>query len=72
MKVSRALQQEWEQMREQPYSPERLRVFFGKFSRQLPAGVDPLDYSTSSVDLDAHTVDILVRFAPPTQAEKTE
>jgi outer membrane protein assembly factor BamA len=70
-KVGRALQQEWELMREQPYSPERLRGFFGKFTRQLPAGADPLEYSTSSLDLDNHTVDVFVSFRPA-QAEQRE
>jgi len=68
--ASRALRQEWEQMREQPYSPERLRAFLGKFLT-MPPGADPLDYSNSSLDLDNHTVDVFVSILPA-QAEKRE
>jgi len=70
--VSKELQQEWVQLREQAYSPEKLREFFAKFLPPLPPGTDPLDYSTSNVDLDTHTVDILLSFSPTTQAEKSE
>ncbi len=70
--LAKAVQQEWEQMREQPYSEERLRNFFQKFARQLPAGANPVEASTSNLDLDTHTVDVVVSFAPATQAEKTE
>jgi outer membrane protein assembly factor BamA len=68
---SRKLQQVWEQMHEQPYSPERLRGFFEKFVPGMPAGADPLDYSNSSIDLDNHTVDIFLSFLPA-QAEKRD
>ncbi len=69
--ASRALRQEWEKMREQPYSPERLRAFLGKFLNGMPPGADPLDYSNSSLDLDSHTVDVFVSILPA-QAEKRE
>lgn len=68
---SRKLQQGWEQMHAQPYSPEKLRAFFEKFLPGMPSGADPLDYSNSSIDLDSHTVDIFVSFLPA-QAEKRE
>lgn len=66
---SRKLQQVWQQMHEQPYSPEKLRGFFEKFVPGMPPGADPLDYSNSSIDLDSHTVDIFLSFLPA-QAEK--
>jgi outer membrane protein assembly factor BamA len=70
--ASQEMLQGWVQMREQLYSQEHLRGFFEKFYRPARPGVDPLDYSTSSVDLDTHKVDIQVSFSPPTQAEKRE
>ena len=69
--ASQELQRRWLQMREEVYSPDKLRGFFEKF---LPVmrPQDALDYSTSNIDLDSHTVDILVNFLPTTQAQRTE
>jgi Surface antigen variable number repeat len=66
------LQQEWAQMREQTYSPDGLRRFLDQFVQQTPSAVAAPTYRTTSIDLDTHTVDILVTFPPATQAEKRE
>jgi outer membrane protein assembly factor BamA len=70
--ASQRLQQEWRQMREQPYSQEGLHRFFSGFLQQTPSAGAAPDYRTSTIDLDTHTVDILVTFPPATQAEKRE
>jgi len=69
--TTRQLETGWAEMREQPYSEEKLRGFLQRsFSPQRLSG-DPLDYSISDIDLDTHTVDIQLSFDPVTQAEKT-
>ena len=70
--ASQNLQRNWLQMREQLYSPDRLRGFFEKFFPGMRSGLDALDYSTTNIDLDSHMVDILVSFLPPTQAQRAE
>jgi outer membrane protein insertion porin family len=70
--ASQAMQQGWVQMREETYSQDRLRSFFEKYFRNSRPGVDPLNYASSSVDLDTHTIDIQVSLSPTTQAEKSE
>ncbi len=69
--ASQELQRRWLEMRDEVYSPDKLHGFFEKF---LPGmrPQDALDYSTSNIDLDSHTVDILVNFLPTTQAQRTE
>jgi outer membrane protein assembly factor BamA len=69
--TTRQLETGWEQMRQQPYSEEKLRKFCVHYLPSPHLNGDPLDYSTSSVDLNAHTVDIQLSFDPVTQAEKT-
>jgi outer membrane protein assembly factor BamA len=64
------LQQQWQKMKEQPYSSERLRTFFARFFRPVQPHLDPMEYSTSNIDLNTHTVDIQLSFVPMTQAEK--
>lgn len=66
-----ALRQAWEQVRDQSYSAEKLRTLLSK-TLVLPAGTDPLECSTSNLDFDTHTVDVLIRFPAETQAEKRE
>jgi outer membrane protein assembly factor BamA len=68
--TSRELGQAWDQVRNQFYSADKLRNLLRK-SLALPVGADPLDYSTSNLDFDTHTVDVLVSSPPATQAEKT-
>jgi outer membrane protein assembly factor BamA len=70
--ASRKMQQEWRQMREQPYSQERLRRFFSEFLQRTPSVAAPSNYRTTSIDLDTHTVDVQVSFPPATQAEKRD
>jgi outer membrane protein assembly factor BamA len=70
--ASQDLQRNWLQMREQLYSPDNLRGFFEKFFPGMRSGLDALDYNTTNIDLDTHTVDILVSFLPTTQAQKAE
>lgn len=65
----RAMQRQWEQLRAQPYSQERLSYFLEKSMKSMPSGADPLDYSNTSMDLDSHTVDVFVSFLPA-QADK--
>jgi outer membrane protein assembly factor BamA len=63
------LERQWAQMRGQPYSPDKLRSFLQKVLHTRP-GQDPLDYSASDVDLDAHSVDVRITFIPrASQAE---
>ncbi len=68
--ASRELRRAWSELREQSYSQDKLRSLLSK-SLPLPAGVDPLDYSTRNLDFDTHTVDVQVNMPPETQAEKT-
>ena len=68
---TRQLESGWERMREQPYSTENLRDFFQRYFHPRQPGMDPLEYSTSNIDLNTHTVDIRISFAPVTQAERT-
>lgn len=67
---TRQLQTGWEQMREQAYSSEKLREFFRQYFRPRRPDTDPLEYSTSNINLDTHTVDIQINLDPVTQAEK--
>jgi outer membrane protein assembly factor BamA len=69
--TTRLLEANWEEMRQQPYSEERLRNFCARYLSPQHLTGDPLDYSSSSVDLNTHTVDIQFSFDPVTQAEKT-
>jgi outer membrane protein assembly factor BamA len=57
------LERQWEQMRGELYSPDKLRSFLQKVLHTRP-GQDPLDYSASDVDLDAHSVDVRITFIP--------
>ena len=68
--ASRELRRAWGELREQFYSQDKLRTLLSK-SLPLPAGVDPLDYSTRNLDFDTHTVDVQVSTPPETQAERT-
>jgi outer membrane protein assembly factor BamA len=70
--ASQRLQQKWREMRDQTYSQDSLHRFFSDFAQQTPSAGAPADYRTSTIDLDTHTVDILVSFPPATQAEKRE
>ncbi len=65
------LRRAWEKMKDQSYSPDKLRILLGK-SLPLPEGADPLDYSMSNLDFDSHTVNVQVRVPPTTQAERTQ
>jgi outer membrane protein insertion porin family len=68
---TRQLESGWEQMRAQPYSAQNLREFFERYYQPRQPGTDPLEFSTSNINLDTHTVDIQISFTPVTQAEKT-
>jgi outer membrane protein assembly factor BamA len=68
--TGRQLRQAWRQVHDQFYSAEKLRSLLNK-CLPLPAGSDGLEYSTSRLDFDTHTVDVLVSFPPATEAEKT-
>jgi outer membrane protein assembly factor BamA len=68
--ASQALHAAWDQVRNELYSADKLRAFLSK-ALELPAGADPLDYSSTSLDFDTHTVDLFVSLPPATQAEKT-
>jgi len=65
--TSEQLRRRWENLKEQPYSAEKLRVFLGQFFPR--SGPDPLEYSTSNIDLNSHTVDVVVSIE--TQARKS-
>ncbi len=69
--TSLQLSQAWQQVRDESYSAEKLRSLLGK-ALTLPHGVDPLDWSSSNLDFDTHTVDVLVSSPPATQAEQTK